>query len=54
MKILVKNKKAFFDYEIKEKLEAGIVLTGQEVKSIKKGGASLKGSYVIIRPNREV
>ncbi len=42
----VKNKKAFFDYEILEKFEAGIVLTGGEVKSIKSGQASLRGAYV--------
>ena len=53
MKVLVKNKKAFLDYEIKEKLEAGIVLTGQEVKSAKKGQISLKGAYISIQPNGE-
>ena len=42
------NPKAGFDYEILETIEAGIVLTGQEVKSIKKGQASIKGSYVKI------
>ena len=31
--VLTENKKAYFDYEVLEKLEAGIVLTGQEVKS---------------------
>ena len=54
MKILANNKKAFFNYEIKESLEAGIVLTGQEVKSIKEGQASLKGAYVMHRPNGEM
>jgi len=48
MKILAKNKKAYFDYEILEKLEAGIVLAGHEVKSIKSGNVSLKGSYVAV------
>ncbi len=42
------NPKAGFDYEILETIEAGIVLTGQEVKSIKTGKASIKGSYVKI------
>ncbi len=42
------NKKAFFDYQILEKYEAGIVLTGQEVRSIKGGNVSLMGSYVVI------
>ncbi|MEK7121415.1 MAG: SsrA-binding protein SmpB [Patescibacteria group bacterium] len=42
------NPKAGFDYEILETLEAGIVLRGYEVKSIKTGKASIKGSYVKI------
>ena len=42
------NPKAGFDYEILETIEAGIVLEGQEVKSIKTGKASIKGSYVKI------
>ena len=47
--ILAKNKKAYFDYDIAEKYEAGIVLYGYEVKSIKLGHLSLKGSYVIVK-----
>ncbi|MCD5384733.1 MAG: SsrA-binding protein SmpB [Candidatus Pacebacteria bacterium] len=47
MKIHSVNKKAYFEYNILEKLEAGIVLIGQEVKSIKLGHINLKGSYVI-------
>lgn len=43
---LADNKKAFFEYEILEKIEAGLVLTGQEVKSVKMGQASLAGTYV--------
>ena len=46
---LGENKKAFFNYEVLEKLEAGLVLFGQEVKSIKLGRISLAGAYVIIR-----
>ena len=49
----IKNKKAYFDYEIIEKYEAGIELFGFEVKSIKKGGISLAGSFGIIK-NGEV
>lgn len=45
-RIFASNKKAFYDYEILEKYEAGIVLTGAEVKSIKNGLASLKESFV--------
>src|SRR3989344_2617671 len=46
------NSKAGFDYEILETIEAGIVLKGYEVKSIKTGRASIKGSYVKILNNR--
>lgn len=42
------NSKANFDYEILETIEAGIVLEGHEVKAIKTGKASIKGSYVKI------
>jgi SsrA-binding protein len=42
---LVKNKKAFFDYEIIDRMEAGIVLCGSEVKSIKDGKVSIKECY---------
>jgi len=45
MKIVAENKKAFFDYEILERLEAGIVLTGDEVKSLRAKQGSLKGSF---------
>ncbi len=47
MKPISENKKAYFEYEILEKIEAGIVLNGQEVKSIKSGNINLKGSYVV-------
>ncbi len=42
------NPKANFDYDILETIEAGIVLEGHEVKSVKTGKASIKGSYVKI------
>lgn len=48
MKIIAKNKKAFFDYEILEKYEAGIVLSGSEVKSIRAGRVNLKDSFIKI------
>lgn len=51
MKILAKNNKAGFDYEILETFEAGMVLYGFEVKAIKTGHVSLKGSYVVIKNN---
>lgn len=46
---LVSNKKAFHDYFIEEKFEAGIVLEGWEVKAIRAGRANIKESYVVIR-----
>ncbi len=48
---LAQNKKAYFNYEILEKIEAGIELLGFEVKSIKNGKASLDGAHVTIRGN---
>ena len=49
MKVYSENKKAGFDYEVLEKFEAGMVLFGQEVKSIKTGHINLSGSFVTIR-----
>ena len=49
MPALSENKKAFFDYEILETFEAGLVLEGHEVKSIKLGRANIQGAYAIIR-----
>lgn len=46
---ITSNKKAFHDYFIEEKFEAGIVLEGWEVKSIRAGRVNLKDTYVIIR-----
>ncbi len=48
-KDLAINKKANFDYQIIDKLECGIVLTGSEVKTAKAGLVNLTGSYAIIR-----
>lgn len=49
MGVLGENKKAFFNYEILEKFEAGISLTGMETKTLKIRGVNLAGSYVTIR-----
>lgn len=49
MKIIANNKKAFFNYEILETVEAGISLFGSEVKSIREGQISLKESYAEIK-----
>ena len=49
MKTLAENKKAYYNYEILEKFEAGISLIGQEVKSLKTRGVNLAGNYVILK-----
>jgi len=46
---IVRNKKAYFDYFIEETFEAGLVLEGWEVKSLRAGRAQLKEAYVIVR-----
>jgi len=46
MKSLAVNKRASFDYTLLDRYEAGLVLSGQEVKSVKTGHLSLKGSFV--------
>lgn len=51
--IEIYNRKAKYDYEIIETIEAGIVLTGTEIKSIRLGNANLKDAYAIIK-NDEV
>ena len=45
------NRKARYDYEIEDTYEAGIVLTGTEIKSIRMGKVNIKDSYAIIRNN---
>ena len=45
----IKNRKAFFNYFIEDKIESGLVLTGTEIKSIRKGSANIKDSYVRIK-----
>ena len=47
----IKNRKAYYDYFIEKEIEAGIVLTGTEIKSIRKGSANLKDSYAKIKNN---
>jgi SsrA-binding protein len=48
MKIIAQNKKAFHDYHILNTLEAGIVLTGDEVKSLRLGHVALVGSFATV------
>lgn len=52
-KLIAKNPTAYHNYAIEDKLEAGIVLSGTEIKSIRAGKANLKDTYAIIK-NREV
>lgn len=49
MKIIHKNKKATFDYEILHEYTAGLMLTGPEVKSVRSNNVNLKGAYVGIQ-----
>ncbi|MEP6702345.1 MAG: SsrA-binding protein SmpB, partial [Betaproteobacteria bacterium] len=46
---IVENKKAFFDYFVEERFEAGLVLEGWEVKAIRAGRTQLKEAYVVVR-----
>jgi len=46
---LAQNKKANFDYELLERYEAGLVLFGHEVKAVRAGQVSLKGSFISLR-----
>ncbi len=48
-RLVAKNKKAFFNYEILETFEAGIALLGTEVKSVREGRISLKESYAEVK-----
>lgn len=48
VKLIAQNKKAFHDYHIEETMEAGIALTGTEVKSLRAGRANLRDSYAVV------
>lgn len=54
IKIIGTNKRASFDYELKENFEAGIVLQGTEVKVLREGKVNLNEAYVMIDANDEV
>jgi SsrA-binding protein len=47
VKIIAKNRRAHFDYHIESRVEAGVVLTGTEVKSLREGSAQLSDSYAV-------
>ena len=48
MKIITQNKKAYFDYEVIDTIQAGLVLNGDEVKSLRSGHVNLTGSFAAI------
>lgn len=48
VKVIAENRKAFHDYFIEDRIEAGIILTGTEIKSIRNGRINLKDSYARI------
>lgn len=48
-KLIQKNKKAYFNYEILEELECGVSLVGTEVKSVRDGKCSFSDSYIIVK-----
>ena len=47
VKIIAKNKRAFFDYHVESKIECGLVLRGTEVKSLREQGAQLSDAYAV-------
>jgi SsrA-binding protein len=47
VKVIAKNRRAFFDYHVESRVEAGISLTGTEVKSLREGSAQLSDAYAI-------
>lgn len=49
VKIVATNRKAYHDYSIEETLEAGIALTGSEIKSVRAGSVNLRDSYIAIK-----
>lgn len=49
IKIIAKNRKAFFEYHIEEKVEAGLALAGSEVKSLRDGRGNLSDAYAIVK-----
>ncbi|MEE8437898.1 MAG: SsrA-binding protein SmpB [Candidatus Neomarinimicrobiota bacterium] len=52
VKIIATNRKAYHNYHILDKFEAGLQLTGSEVKSLREGKANIKESYVMVRESQ--
>jgi SsrA-binding protein len=51
IKLICRNRRAFHDYAVEDKLECGLVLTGTEVKSLREGGTSLEDAYAKVDGN---
>jgi len=49
VKVIATNRKAYHDYEVVESLEAGVILTGTEIKSIRQGQVNLRDGFALIR-----
>lgn len=54
IKVIARNKKAFHNYIILKKVEAGLVLTGTEVKSLRAGKVAMADAFAVVRDNNEV
>jgi SsrA-binding protein len=54
LKVVARNRKAYHDYSIEDTIEAGIVLIGSEIKSIRDGRVNLRDSYALIDDSGEV
>ena len=54
IKIAAQNRKAYHDYFVEDRLEAGIELRGTEVKSIRAGTLNLKDSYCVVKNGEEI
>ena len=54
MKLISKNRRAFYDYEIGQRYESGISLLGSEIKSIRASRVTLKGSFISLRDGQAV
>ena len=52
-RIIAKNPTAFHNYTIEDRFEAGIVLSGTEIKSIRNGNVNIKDSYIIISTSKK-
>lgn len=53
-KVVATNRKAYHDYFIEDKLEAGIVLVGTEIKAIRKGSVQFKDAFIQIKDNQAI